>query len=311
MLKQQSAKTMTGLSVHSDGIAVAGIQYSPQSIRLVFCAFVDNSVGGAWQKQVEMVARAHQLQKTQLQVVLQKENYSLLQVEAPQVPDAEMKDAVRWQVREMLETPLEDTVTSHVQVPDHMRGGRSPFLYVAAAQRSVLDDLAHPFHTAHLKIGSFDIPEMSLRNLVTLLPEDTQGVACLYLLPRRSLLIICHRGELCLARDFNMGWDDLIQDIHQPVDTPQVSSSVDQMTLEIQRSLDYYNSSFSMPPVGNLVVMPPQKMVPGLCSLLEEGLGVNTRIFDLVDIMQIPEEYVDAWIPCLLALGGALREVSL
>ena len=93
-----------------------------------------------------------------------------------------------------------------------------------------------------------DIPEMCLRNVAALLPQDEQGVALIALSDTFAQLTLTCRGILYLARRIDLGR-------RAPGSSGEAAAEVDvpSLALELQRSLDYYESHFDRPAITEVV----------------------------------------------------------
>ena len=56
--------------------------------------------------------------------VLDPDSYRLLLVEAPDVPADELRAAVRWRVKDLIDFHVDDAVIDVFEMPQHARGGR-------------------------------------------------------------------------------------------------------------------------------------------------------------------------------------------
>jgi len=81
--------------------------------------------------------------------------------------------------------------------------------------------------------------------------------------------------------------------------------------VEVQRSLDYYESHFAQPQVSSIVIAPLPGEVPGIETYIAEQLEIPTRILDVNALIDTTEP-VDPRVQsdCLLAIGAALRQES-
>ena len=79
------------------------------------------------------------LPKLPASTVLRSEEYQLALVEAPDVPPAEMRAAMRWRLRDAIDFRVEDAVIDVIDVPSQGRGGQSRMLYAVAARRTAVD----------------------------------------------------------------------------------------------------------------------------------------------------------------------------
>ena len=95
--------------------------------------------------------------------LLGQESYQTMMVEAPSVPDDEIKSAIRWKVKDLLNFHVDDAVLDHLPVPGG--GGRPASLYVVAAQAGAIRALAQPYQDAGLQLDVIDIRETAQHNL--------------------------------------------------------------------------------------------------------------------------------------------------
>ena len=94
--------------------------------------------------------------------------------------------------------------------------------------------------------------------------------------------------------------------------SPDQQRSLDAIVLEVQRSLDYYESHFAKPAINSLVIAPLPYEVPGLIKYLAGALGLQVRMLDLnavLDMKQPMSEEQQAEV--FFAIGAALREPAL
>lgn len=118
--------------------------------------------------------RAAGLPRMPISTVLRAEDYQLALIEAPDVPPAELRAAMRWRLKETIDFRVEDAVIDVFDVPDQNRGGHGRMMYAVAARRAAIDRHAG----ALAGIPGFDVvdvPELCLRNLASLLPTAAAG----------------------------------------------------------------------------------------------------------------------------------------
>ncbi|HEY9148221.1 MAG TPA: hypothetical protein VIQ22_04355, partial [Gammaproteobacteria bacterium] len=83
----------------------------------------------------------------------------------------------------------------------------------------------------------------------------------------------------------------------------------DTIVLEVQRSLDYYESHFALPQVAGLVLAPLEQPIPGLLDYLAQNLDVPVRMLDLNALLHTEQHLSEPLqSQCLLPIGAALRE---
>jgi MSHA biogenesis protein MshI len=83
----------------------------------------------------------------------------------------------------------------------------------------------------------------------------------------------------------------------------------DHIALEVQRSLDYFESHFRETPIRHLVLAPLAEPVPGFVEYLGANLNVTVDSMDLAALLDSNVELTPALqARCLTTIGAALRQ---
>ena len=221
--------------------------------------------------------------------------YQLMLVERPDVPDAEVAAAVRWRIRDLVDFPVDDAVVDIFDVPAQARGNRR-MVYAVAAARSAVGELHKRLGSRGAALFAVDIPELCLRNLATALPQDQHGVACLLLRGGRGLLTLTRNGQVYLIRQMEIA-ESAVDD----------AAAVSQVALDLQRSLDYFESHYDQRPIRD-VVLAPAAGADALSRALGEEMAVDVSLLDLNEVVEASRELTaEEQADCILALGAALR----
>ena len=142
-----------------------------------------------------------------------------------------------------------------------------------------------------------------------MLPEDVGGVALIYIGLHQGLITITKQSQLYLSRTINVGSESLPDDVLSVMDDETCQQWLDSIVIEVQRSIDFYESHFSQPQVTALVITPIGKEIPGLTEYLSEQIQIPTRILDVNELIDVDEPIpVHVQSRCLLAIGTALRQ---
>jgi len=233
-------------------------------------------------------------------------SYNLLLVEAPDVQPAELRAAIRWRIKDLIDFHVDDAVIDVFEVPNQKAAGRNTMMYAVVARTSAVKQRIDRLTQADINLQIVDIPELALRNLAVLLPEDVGGVATLYLEEDSGLITITRQATLYLSRRIDIGTKVLLG-----LDDEALYSRLDNIIVEIQRSLDYYESHFSQPAISNVIIMPMPEGLGGFDDYLNKQLDLQVREMDLNQLIDVPEQMDKSrQAACLLAVGAALREES-
>ncbi len=267
---------------------------------------------------IKQLASQHQVKNISAVAVMQSGSFEMFLMEAPNVPMEEMNDAVRWQIKDRIDFAPEDAIIQTIEIPGQVERGRQPMVYVIAAERSLVQQQIALLESNNINLQYIDIPELAQRNIAMLCPEDAIGVAMLRLDADSGVLTITQGGDLYLTRALDYGYAGLLEQDEQTstdagglqlaASDSNTSNTYDQIVLEIQRSLDYYESHFSKMPIGSLVLAPLPVEIPELESRLTSQLGLLVRELDLNEILQ-PQIPLDRerQSQCFTAVGAALR----
>lgn len=233
--------------------------------------------------------------------VIGGDDYQIVQVEAPDVLPSEMRAAIRWRLRDVINFEVDEAVVDVFETPDPVRRTQGKMLFAVAAREAAIQRISNSVRAAAKGFDSIDIPELCLRNLSALLPQDHKGVAMLALHERFAQLVITRQGVMYLTRRIDTG--------RFGGDSRNGSIDAGALALEIQRSLDYYESHYDQTPIGDLVIAPANARAQELAAELKNETSLRVGVLNVGEIFSVPDggEIVTDW-PTLMALGAALRD---
>lgn len=232
--------------------------------------------------------------------LLDADDYQLLLVEAPDVQPEELRAAVRWRIKDLINFHIDDAAIDVFDIPGQSHRGQNKMMYAVVARASAVQTCANRVLDADLPLAVIDIPEMALRNLAALHPADAGGLAMLHLEQHHGFITLTRDHTLYLARRLDHGWQALQR-------TVSLEGLLDGLVLEIQRSLDYYESHYDTAPITELVITPTPEPLPTLLEHLNARLDMNVTPFLLPELLRSEAEHAGI-TPALLAIGAALRQ---
>ena len=244
------------------------------------------------------------LREARVSTVLDADAYSLQLIEAPNVPDAEIQQAVRWRIQHLIEFPIDDAVVETFEMPAPANPGARPMIYAVVAHHDEIVKAIDRVKNAKLYPDVIDIPELCIRNVATQLPQDADGAAFLHFTDDCGYLTITRRGVLYMIRRIETRRGELADADDDVFSLLERSAGV---ALEVQRSLDYYESHYDCRPVNELVLGPGHNLDTH-ANTLAENLGIKVSRLNLDDLFTVGTEIrPDVQSDCLLAIGAALR----
>ena len=234
--------------------------------------------------------------------------YQIFSLEAPAVPADELKSAVRWRLKDMLDYHIDDATFDVLSVPvDRAMGARSSTMFAVAAKSQLIGQLHNLFDTAGVAVRVIDIPEMAQRNISALAEPEGRAQAMLSVNVDGALVTVTSGGELYFSRRIDVTSAQLGQS-----NLDAVLACHEKITLELQRSLDHFDRQFSYLPMSRLMLAPMGSDATGLHAYLSANLHIPVEVLDLesvIDFSSVPElKNKDMQQRHFLVIGAALRQ---
>ena len=290
-----------------DAVCAAHVRRVPSAAPVVTLAVCHAGTGVSAGAALEKIAKECNAARHQCTTLLAPREYQTLSVESPNVPPAELKTAIRWRLKDMLDFHIDDATIDVLDIPqDKNAPARSHSMYAIAAPSSTIEHRQTLFGEARIPLNVIDIPEMAQRNIAALIEPPGRGVAMLSFDNAGGLLTFSAGGELYLARHLDVTLPQLLQ-----AGNEQRTACHEKVTLELQRSLDHFDRQYHYVTVAKLVLAPMASDSAGLQEYLTENLYVPVEMLDLESIfdfshapaLQHPEQQQRYF----MALGAALR----
>ncbi|PSF09199.1 biogenesis protein MshI [Marinobacter halophilus] len=233
-------------------------------------------------------------------LVLPIDQYQVFQVERPEgVEDSELADALKWKLKDFLDFSPSDAVSDVFMFPKDASRGRGPLVNVVAARKSLVQELIDLVSASGLELKKIDIAELALRNLAARLDTVNRGVALVHLRDRYGQMVICQGGTLYLSRRLELSYDDL-------GDASNQENAVQSLALEIQRSMDYFESQLGQVPPSTIRLVARDSVLP-LNSMLSSYMAAGLDVPDWTEFGL----NADLDSRCLPAWSAALTQESL
>ncbi|MBB1269636.1 biogenesis protein MshI [Shewanella sp. SR44-3] len=213
-------------------------------------------VDGDWSK--AFAAITAQFGTAQLEIVLANHYYQLVTADKPNVADDELSQALLWSVKDMVSEPVTNIHLDYFE--SSAVGGK---LNVVVAQKNVLSQLAIACDDNGLIISGISIEELAFSNLSV---NDSLAHLVVNHLPDKELLLtVIKQGELMMQRRVR-GFAKL----HLAKSDELTMGIADNLSLEIQRSMDYFESQLRQAPVAAI-----ELLMDGESQVLAQLLAAN------------------------------------
>lgn len=277
------------------------------------CGYINCTAPEHFLKELKNICTTHHFEDLQCSLVLAPNQYSFYLIDAPDVQHKDLAESLKWRVKDYIEFPIEEAALDFVELP------RSKFLdkrmvYQVASQRRLIIEQVELMKLAGFDVDIVDIPELATKNIARLLKENEEGEAFVKLHPKQSKIVLVRKGELYLMRNLEIDISGLFDRTPQSLTLEgraQVRKLVDDLALEIQRSLDYCTSVLKQSPTRSLVFSPVSFPIDDFVDEMKSVLGFPVKILDCRDILDFNGDFdTETQSRCFSSLGAALRGVG-
>lgn len=296
------------ISLRDDGICAASVKRTSTARPIIELVAFYPSGKSEPLPTLEKLARDLHTERYGCSSVLSAKDYQLLSVDAPTVPAEELKTAIRWRLKDMLDFRVDDATIDVLDIPvDKNAGSRNHSMYAVAAHNHQIEKHQGLFIQAKIPLSVIDIPEMAQRNLAQLLESEGRGLALLSFDGEGGLLTVTFDGELYLSRRIDVPLPQLLQSSGE-----ELQACHEKISLEVQRSLDHFDRQYHSIPISKLILAPIGSASTTLKEYLGSNLYVSVEALDLgsiLDFGKTPElASPDLQQRYFITLGAALRQ---
>ncbi|MEM7210189.1 MAG: hypothetical protein AAF434_20375 [Pseudomonadota bacterium] len=308
-------------------ILQAGISIEGQRLSVVVVSRANNQIGelvaassyalgesGSVDDALAAACNEHKLSKAACVYVMESNSYSLLQVESPNVAADETLAALRWKVKDLIDFHIDDATIDTYPMPASNRSGATGMMSVVVTKTSSIQERVDLMHKHEIEPTAIDINELALNNIsrVTFKTDDKPS-AVMYLLPESMVIQIADGTEMFLSRSIESNTNlAATEPANRDADAwslvPEAESDFDLVSLEMQRSMDYYESHYGRGPADEMRFFQQLDQNGAFIDFARQQLPFRLTPGELEDHIEGVDQIEHATLPFFLpALGGALR----
>lgn len=289
-------ESQIGVDFLPDGVAVAQVQTGKENPGAIIRSdFVEAAGTPAQVEVLKKWVHDHNLQKTPCICLVADDDCDIYQVEKPEVDDSEMIQAVTWKIKDLINYDVTNAVVDSYPMPVSSKNKQQQ-VGVVAAREAVISSYVDSIKATALELNTLDVHELVRSNLEVVQQSAEQGLVLLTLTAGNGLLSVYHDTDLYVSREFPIGIDQL------ELASSEDESTFDALLLEIQRSLDYFESFYGIGTVTSL------RVFPQLGST--EKMAMYLQNFSNLDIDFITFSGVGLEPHCFHAYCAALRGLT-
>jgi MSHA biogenesis protein MshI len=300
--RKRTRPGITGVALTDNELSLAHVTRNG-SIELHACESIRAASLAEASRELAKQIHKNSLTNTRCNFVLSPDDYNLLLIEAPSVEAHEMAAAATWKIKGMIDRPLEQLAITVFRVPRDAYRSQRDMIYVVAADRKRIAQVVAMIEQVGLQLESIDIPELAIKNLTDLYNAGTAtSMATLDLRFSGSLMNLSKNDAIYLTRHLNTPVGEEIST------TAEWGNVRERLVLEIQRSLNYYESQMGQEQIGHILLVPRKNDSELMAEQLNGAMGVRVEVMDLQDKLRTSRELsLHLQHDCIFAIGGALR----
>lgn len=187
-------------------------------------------------------------------------------IRMPVMPAKELEKALEWEAEQLFPFPLADTSLKHIALGEEKQGAeRQLNILLAAAPVVLLQKYHRAFELAGLDLIAVDLPVLALWRLFCYLNEKnlTGDIVILNLVSRESRFMVVSEGLPLYVRPLPVA-----------VKGEDISSGIEELALEINHSLVYYQNQYQERPIKKIILTGEKCLTEGLTEQLTKQKGL-------------------------------------
>lgn len=231
-------------------------------------------------------------------LILAPQQYQLVVMDALDVPEADRAKALKWHLKGLIEYPLNDIALDVFMAPSNNHSKQQK-VFVAVTPLSKLRTKLALFESACIDINEVGIAELALRQICTFLPNP-QGAPMMVLSLEKEhcQLHVFYHHQLYLVRTLKKV---------EPI-AKEGSSEMENMLLEIQRSIDYCLVTLRIPEPQRIVFTPGFYKTKSVLDYLKKEQKKPIDVIDLNSLLALNTPLTPELQHHLFySIGGALQ----
>lgn len=242
-----------------------------------------------WAAGIQNLVSKHKLKSSPVQLILSHSFYQKYSIDKPQVPEKEIKDAIPWALKDIINEPSHEIVCDYYSSPTLSKASEK--INVITCKRSLINTLVQACKNALINLQGISIEEIALCNLFS---KDDEDCILLSIEAGSELnLLAISKGHLLFQRRLR-GFNEL----SHIAETELEQLTIDNLSLELQRSLDYLVAQLKQTQIKQIIIASPSPALETICSALNQAMELRVSAF------QHPDYITNS---SLTALGGALE----
>lgn len=245
---------------------------------------------------LEKIIEEQNLEGSSCVLVIPPEKVESVQIEMSELPTVDIQASLPWKLKELVSIPPQDMICDYIAM-DIQPLGQQPKAQIMATSRTYVGGIIEPFHKAKVTIAGITTEQFVLARMQSL--KDAAQLIFVQHKEMAGILLILKNQQICFARKIR-GTDAVINMMPDQIK----EYGADMIAIEVQRSIDYYESQLKQPPIKDVLIAIAGENESLIGEILNANLPVKTRAAKRSS--DIEDETGKISLAYLAALGGAL-----
>jgi len=292
--RKPSAFYSVGIAFTAEQVLLCALKKTDAGIEWVLDASFTHQ---NWAKGLIDYVKAHRLQGTPCYFTLSSHWYKVHQIQKPDVDEAELKDALKWPLQEAVGSNV-DLVYDYADMPVQVAGQNKAM--VVAIPRKELEKISQAIFEADLVLESITVEELAT---IELLEDSSDAVITLVQEVGEDIVLSIVKNKELYFSSRLKGFENIGSFTQSELDM----GLTDSLTVQIQRSMDFFESQLRQAPVKSILVKLDTPHMAYICKVIAESMGVSCEI--MKPNLKCAEQ-LNFKMASFSCLGGAFTQLS-
>lgn len=305
--KDKKNQSVMAIEISENGFAIVEVAKEDAHLIVKTCQFIQNTNVKIRADLIAELITRRDVNTNICSLILGLNDYKLLLAEAPPIPLEDLRVLMPAKVKDSLPWELQDGTNDVFKLPDDAFRGRKKSVYIASAKTNMIRERIDLLHKINIKPKVVGITELTMLGFEEMIKDKNvdSSYGLLTLTDSEGVVNMMHDGTIYLTRRLHIALSDLQ---NKELDK---RNFFDQIILEIQRSIDFYESQMGKGGVKNIYILPTSQDISSGFDYIIENISTNiTKLNPYEKLKGTSEISTKDKAYCVNCLGEAIRIIS-
>lgn len=283
-LKKKSSTI--GLDIGSQAVKIIKLQHREgQPSRLVACGYIQiRPEDEAFTEAVTAYLKENKLSGSDTATVLDDSTMKIRKIELPHMPEADLREAVKFKMRDVMEGPTEDYAVQSSMLEEIGQQASKRYILVGyAVKKTAVSNLMATVSKLGLRPAFVEPSVVSLSASVQeVAASEEEWYAAIDLGATKSLMVVTGHGKFYFSRPLSGISLQIAQD--------PAGNFSQKLAAEIQHTLDTFSVTFRVEQITKLYLSGGGASIPDLPNYLTTNLGLHTEVLNPFTRLEVDGE---------------------